>query len=76
MGLLDDLGVGECGCCGVKDFCVVGGFDVEYFSEALGLEGIKSAKVVLGEAGRFHSICEHWNENHSEDLEFPFLCDV
>ena len=51
VGLLDDLGVGDCGGCGVKYFSVVSGFDVEYFAKALGLESIKSVEVVLCEAG-------------------------
>ena len=38
FGLLDDLDVGEGGCCGVEHFCVICGFDAEYGSEALGLE--------------------------------------
>ena len=70
---MKDLGVCLCGNVRVEYLCVVGGFDVEYLSETLCLEGFKSAKVVLCETGRFHSICEHGNEYHSEDLEFPLL---
>ena len=44
-----DFLVGNCGLCGVKDFGVVCGFDVKYFSDAIGLEGIKSVKVVVCE---------------------------
>ena len=32
FGKLDDCGVVDGGGCGVKDFCVVGGFDVEDFA--------------------------------------------
>ena len=73
VGLLYDLGVGDCGGCGVEYFSVVSGFDVEYFAKALCLEGIKSVEVVLCKAGRLHSICEHGDEHSLEDLELPLL---
>ena len=70
MGLLYYLRVGGGNGCRVKYFRVVSGFDVEF---ALGLEDIKSVEVVLCEAGRFHPIGEHGDENYFEDLKLPPL---
>ena len=47
MGLLEDLCIGVGGLCGIKDFCVVGGFGVEYLSDAVAVNGIESVELGL-----------------------------
>ena len=56
MGLVQDGLVVDCGSGGVQDFCVVGGFVVENFAEALAVESIKSVGLWLCDGGRLHSM--------------------
>ena len=54
VGLLcngENLLVGGCGVLGVGYFCVICGFDIVDFSEALAVEGIESVCLWLSEGG-------------------------
>ena len=66
----------DCGYCGVKYFCVVGGLVVEYFPETLAVEGIEPVGLWLCECGRFHPICEHGDECGLVDSELPLCGEI
>ena len=62
--------------CGIKDFCVVGCFDAQDFSDAVAVDGIESVELGLGDGCRLQTICEHGNEGGFVDSKFEVLCDV
>ena len=76
VGFLQDGLVGDCVCCGVQDFCVVGGFVVEDFAQTLAVKGIEFVGLWLCQCGRFHPICDHGDEGGFVDLELPWDCEV
>lgn len=76
VGLIQNRLVVDCGCCGVKDFCEVGGLVVEDLSQALAVEGIESVGLWLCECGRFHSIGEHGDECGFVYSEFPLCGEI
>ena len=69
-------GVVVSGLCGVKDFCVVGCFDAQDFSDAVAVDGIESVELGLGDGCRFQSISEHGYEGGFVDSEFPVGVEV